>query len=75
MLVLKTFVLSYGFEFHPQSVVLHNFCSRFSMPHTPLRQLKPELFEDEYETESDVGGFGSDGSKSEIKLIVTPSVD
>ena len=31
------------------------------MPHTPLRELKPELFENEYKTDSEGGGTDSDG--------------
>ena len=36
--------------------------SRFSMPRTPLRELKPELFEDEYKTDSDDDGDDSSGN-------------
>ena len=35
------------------------------MPHTPLRELKPELFLDEYQTDSEDGGFEDSDEEEE----------
>ena len=44
------------------------------MPHTPLRELKPELFIDEYQTDSDDDGFNDsdeeDKEDGEITLFL-----
>ena len=38
------------------------------MPHTPLRELKPELFKNEYETDSEAGteDLSSDSDSSSV---------
>ena len=45
------------------------------MPHTPLRELKPELFLDEYQTDSEDDGFNDSDEEEEedgeIKLFLT----
>ena len=35
------------------------------MPHTPLRELKPELFLDEYQTDSEDDGFNDSDEEDE----------
>ena len=41
------------------------------MPHTPLRELKPELFLDEYQTDSEDDGFeDSDEEEEEDRSII-----
>ena len=41
------------------------------MPHTPLRELKPELFLDEYQTDSEDDGFNDSDEEEDGELFLT----